>query len=61
MIYRKIEKDELPERPVDERVIERGLDDEMWKLLCQCWAKEPEDRPSIDDLVTQLEMVCYLR
>ncbi|KAF8351816.1 kinase-like domain-containing protein [Amanita rubescens] len=61
VIFRKMEKDELPKRSVDERVIERGLDDEIWKILCRCWAKEPEDRPSIDDLVTQLEMVCYLR
>ena len=44
-----MEKDELPEcHPVDQCVVKRGLDDGLWRLLCQCWAKEPEKRPSID-------------
>ena len=28
----------LPNRPEDERIIKRGLDDKMWKLLCQYWS-----------------------
>ena len=45
---------ELPNRPKDERVVRRGLDDRMWELLCQCWSKEPNDRPPIKELVKQL-------
>ena len=44
----------LPDRPQDERVVERGLGDKMWELLYLCWSRAPNDRPSIDDLVTRL-------
>ena len=50
---------ELPNRPIDDRVVKRGLDDNMWELLCQCWSKSPEDRPSISDLVKQLDDIDY--
>ena len=36
------------------QVVERGLDDRMWKLLCVCWSENPEDRPSIAELVAKL-------
>ena len=52
MVYRKLEG-ELPRRPKDERIVERGLDDSMWELLCQCWSKNPADRPSIEEFVQQ--------
>ena len=45
---------ELPHRPQDERVVRRGLDDRMWELLCQCWAKKPNDRPTIEQLSVRL-------
>ena len=45
VIYRKREKDELPDHLKNEPVIERGLDDGRWKLLLRCWSKDPEDRP----------------
>ena len=44
----------LPDRLQDEQVIKRGLDDMMWELLCRCWSKNPEDRPSINELVVIL-------
>jgi hypothetical protein len=47
---------ELPNRPKDERVVGRGLDDRMWELLCQCWSKKPDDRPSIEELVQRLSL-----
>ncbi|KAK2465787.1 hypothetical protein APHAL10511_002331 [Amanita phalloides] len=53
-VIKKIDKGELPGRPQDGRAIERGLDDRMWELLRSCWSMEPENRPSIEDLVTQL-------
>ena len=44
----------LPDRPQDERVIKRGLDNRMWELLCECWSISPEDRPTIDELSAKL-------
>ncbi len=51
---KKREGDGLPDRPQDERVVERGLDDRMWGLLCLCWSRDPERRPSITELETKL-------
>jgi hypothetical protein len=44
----------LPNRPQDEQVIKRGLDDGMWRLLSICWSRGPMDRPSIAQLVAEL-------
>ncbi|KAF8331185.1 kinase-like domain-containing protein [Amanita rubescens] len=54
LIFKK-GRGELPNRPVDDRVVKRGLDDNMWKLLCRCWSRWPNDRPPIGDLVKQLD------
>jgi hypothetical protein len=32
----------------------------LWKLLEQCWASQPNDRPSIEDVLLRLEMVSNL-
>ncbi|THH08540.1 hypothetical protein EW145_g2641 [Phellinidium pouzarii] len=37
----------LPERPVDEAVVARGLGDQMWNLILLCWSWEPQDRPTM--------------
>lgn len=34
------QENQLPDPPQDERVIERGLDQTMWDLLCCCWSEE---------------------
>ncbi|KAF8341745.1 kinase-like domain-containing protein [Amanita rubescens] len=34
------QENQPPDRPQDERVIERGLDQTMWDLLCRCWSEE---------------------
>ncbi|KAF8736279.1 hypothetical protein AX14_000540 [Amanita brunnescens Koide BX004] len=57
VVYKKKEMDGVPSRPLDPRVIERGLDDRMWELLLLCWSYDPEDRPLIDELVTQLSQL----
>ena len=54
MVFKK-ELGELPNRPKDDHVVKRGLDDKMWKLLCQCWSESPNDRPSIGDFVKEAE------
>lgn len=44
----------LPDRPRDKRVIDRGLDEKMWNLLCQCWSKDPKSRIKVERLVKKL-------
>lgn len=56
-VIKKKEKegdDGMPERPQDADAIERGLDNRMWALLCVCWSKDPQSRPSIDELVMRI-------
>ncbi|KAF8351809.1 kinase-like domain-containing protein [Amanita rubescens] len=47
----------LPDRPGDLLVTKHGLDDKMWDLLCRCWWRDPEGRPSIDELIPELSNV----
>ncbi|KAH7329831.1 kinase-like domain-containing protein [Rhizoctonia solani] len=34
--------------------------DEMWDLLNRCWAKEPQDRPTIDEVVLRLKQIAKM-
>ncbi|KAJ7819707.1 TKL/TKL-ccin protein kinase [Mycena olivaceomarginata] len=47
-------KGEKPLRPTADKVIRRGLDDDMWALLCLCWATEPSHRPTIQQVLDLL-------
>ncbi|KAK6984534.1 kinase-like domain-containing protein [Favolaschia claudopus] len=42
---------EQPLRPMDNNVLTRGLDDELWGLLTRCWAIIPEERPTIQSVL----------
>ncbi|KAJ7228860.1 kinase-like domain-containing protein [Mycena pura] len=42
---------EQPSRPTSPRVLERGLNDELWALLGRCWVKQPSQRPTIQDVL----------
>ncbi|KAF8211333.1 kinase-like domain-containing protein [Mycena galopus ATCC 62051] len=44
-------KGEHPPRPTDPKVLRRGLDDNMWALLVACWATEPLQRPTIQQVL----------
>ncbi|KAJ7499133.1 kinase-like domain-containing protein [Mycena latifolia] len=45
-------KGEQPERPTaPPRVLERGLDDNLWSLLCRCWVTVPSQRPRIQEVL----------
>ncbi|KAJ3547750.1 hypothetical protein NMY22_g1528 [Coprinellus aureogranulatus] len=44
-----------PDRPLEEAVISRGLNDELWNCLMQCWSLEPEKRPTIQDFLLVLD------
>ncbi|KDQ18466.1 hypothetical protein BOTBODRAFT_75322, partial [Botryobasidium botryosum FD-172 SS1] len=42
---------ELPQRPCDDEVRARGLDDGVWQLMTDCWHATPSERPRTADLV----------
>ena len=44
-----------PERPMEDIVIKRGLDDRLWECLLRCWSLVPEERPSIQEFLEVLE------
>lgn len=43
----------LPQRPVAEGV--DVIDDNLWELLQRCWALDPEDRPTMLEVLRELE------
>jgi len=46
---------DLPQRPLDKEVIARGLDDEMWALMEECWAMDPTARPTTTAVLARLQ------
>jgi hypothetical protein len=50
----KSQKGESPKRPLDPRVIERGLDEKLWSLLSACWVRNPRARPTIEGIIEYL-------
>ncbi|TDL22512.1 kinase-like protein [Rickenella mellea] len=46
-------KDQRPPRP-SEPATSRGLDDVVWELIEACWVKEPNGRPSMDEVLERL-------
>ncbi|TFK43141.1 kinase-like domain-containing protein [Crucibulum laeve] len=46
-------KGEQPMRPSDPAIIERGLGDDLWKVLTQCWSLDSSKRPSIQNILGQ--------
>ncbi|CAE7191127.1 unnamed protein product [Rhizoctonia solani] len=34
--------------------------EEMWELLMECWRADPEERPSMDEVVTRLEQIAKM-
>ncbi|KAJ7047565.1 kinase-like domain-containing protein [Mycena alexandri] len=43
-----------PSRPTSQQVLGRGLNDELWALLRACWAHQPLQRPTIQQVLTML-------
>lgn len=40
----------LPDRPMDEEVIGRGLNDRLWNVMMVCWQWDPVRRPTMSDV-----------
>ncbi|QRV95293.1 Tyrosine kinase family catalytic domain protein [Ceratobasidium sp. AG-Ba] len=58
MIIKKIETKGLPARTDHPKFEEYSLEpDRMWRLLESCWAYDPRERPTIDDVVNELRAI----
>ena len=55
IVIRKIVDGERPERP--KRVEGVWFTDDLWRMLSQCWAPQPESRPSVAAVLECLERV----
>ncbi|ESK87053.1 tkl tkl-ccin protein kinase [Moniliophthora roreri MCA 2997] len=45
----------FPLRPTDERVMRRGLDDNIWAMMNECWNPMALERPDIHGILSTLE------
>jgi hypothetical protein len=54
-IYSAITRGELPQRPTEPEVVARGLDDRLWQLLLRCWTFDYKSRPSIQQVIDELD------
>ena len=57
----KVQMGKRPPRPLDDSSRLRGLSNEMWTLIETCWAQEPDNRPSVEEVVCRLEALAILR
>lgn len=45
--------DRRPPRP-PQPAEERGLTDDIWSIVEECWAVHPNDRPSMDAVISRI-------
>jgi serine/threonine protein kinase len=56
LLFKLIVDQELrPPRPADPLIVKIGLDNSMWSLIEQCWAKQPDNRPGASEIAILLE------
>lgn len=58
--YEKYKDGQRPDRPPHPSLT-WGLTDELWDIIQRCWAQNPEDRPPMAEVVTELTGVQRLR
>ncbi|KZP29838.1 kinase-like protein [Athelia psychrophila] len=54
-VIRAVSQGIRPSRPADSRAIARGLDDAVWTIVNECWAQDPQSRPTSETVVSRLE------
>lgn len=47
-----------PKKPADFQAV--GLTDEMWKLIEACWQLDPNERPTMENVVRQWEKLVWM-
>ena len=50
----KLQRGERPKRPVGAEFKARGLDDKLWNILLLCWSNNPDDRPTMAQIIQGL-------
>ena len=50
----RMQRGDRPRRPTDPEIAARGLDDNLWRLLEQCWQEDPAVRPKIEEVLSRL-------
>ena len=50
----RMQQGDRPRRPTDPEIAARGLDDNLWRLLEQCWQEDPTVRPKIEEVLSRL-------
>ncbi|KAG6907970.1 hypothetical protein DXG01_006695 [Tephrocybe rancida] len=56
-VIQKIMKGQHPQRPIRKGPLERGLTEEMWKMMKRCWAQNPDERPTAAEIVQLLPSI----
>ncbi|KAF9257179.1 kinase-like protein [Marasmius fiardii PR-910] len=51
-----VAKGQTPPRPNDAEVSRRGFDENIWKLLLECWSPMASARPTITDILERLRL-----
>lgn len=46
---------ERPRKPITVDVVNYGFDDELWKLLSECWDRSPGRRPKLSRIVSVMQ------
>jgi len=49
-----VRKGGRPPKPIERVIIQRGLDNDLWRLIKDCWAQQPTSRPAVNDIVRRL-------
>ena len=57
----EVKRGKRPLRPPHDLSSSRGLTDEVWKLMEECWASHPEDRPSAVQVVGSIRSLRHLQ
>lgn len=53
-IASEVKKGERPSEPQCDASVNRGLTTEWWKLITDCWAPDPKDRPGASTVFNRL-------
>jgi len=53
----KVAHGERPPRPIGSLYMNRGLNDDMWKLMEDCWEHIPANRPTAYQIIYRLPQV----
>lgn len=54
-VYMALMSGDRPSRPFSGLLVQRGLTDDVWQLMNECWKENPSERPSVLDVSKALE------